>query len=228
MFKLQYRLPRQRRAAPSYLGSRLGLAPRGGRPGPLNRVNSMARLPFVDSDTPGVDADLVRAVKTRRGGALLNLDRMLLHSAPLARGWNVYMGAIRTGGVLGGALRELVIVLVARLNRAPYEFLQHAPVALEAGVPAAKLEAIEAWADSALFDARERAVLAYTAAMTLQVQVTEPVFDALRKWFDAREIVELTATVAAYNMVSRFLEALGVEPELPISSADTGTTGDES
>ncbi len=174
----------------------------------------MARLPFVDSTTPGVDGELVRAVQARRGGVLLNLDRLLLHSAPLARGWNTYMGAIRTAGVLDGGLRELVILLVARLNRAPYEFLQHAPVALEEGVAATKIAAIDAWVDSALFDARERAALAYTTAMTLQVQVAEPVFDALREWFDTREIIELTATVASYNMVSRFLEALCIEPEM--------------
>ena len=185
----------------------------------------MARLPFVDSNTPGVDGELVRAVQARRGGMLLNLDRLLLHSAPLARGWNTYMGAIRTAGVLDGGIRELVILLVARLNRAPYEFVQHAPVALEEGVSAAKIDAIDRWADSACFGARERAALAYTTAMTLQVQVAEPVFEALREWFDAREIVELTATVASYNMVSRFLEALCIEPEAQYDVSDKGLPG---
>jgi len=35
----------------------------------------------------------------------------------------------------------------------------------------------------------------------------------LRAHLDERELVELTATVAAYNMVSRFLEALQIEIE---------------
>jgi alkylhydroperoxidase family enzyme len=35
----------------------------------------------------------------------------------------------------------------------------------------------------------------------------------VRRHFSDREVVELTATVAAYNMVSRFLEALQIEPE---------------
>jgi alkylhydroperoxidase family enzyme len=56
-------------------------------------------------------------------------------------------------------------------------------------------------------------VLAYAKAMTLQVQVPEAVFTAVRTHFGDRELVELTATVAAYNMVSRFLEALQIEPE---------------
>ena len=57
---------------------------------------------------------------------------------------------------------------------------------------------------------RERAVLAYTDAMTRQIQVPEPVFAAVRALLDDRLMVELTATVAAYNMVSRFLEALQI------------------
>ena len=173
----------------------------------------MTRLPLVNADTPGVDADLVQAVKLRRGGELLLLDRLLLHSAPVARGWNAYLGAIRGACLLDGTLRELAILLVARLNRAPYEFAQHEPVARREGVSAQQIAALDAWPTSSEFTPRERAVLAYTHAMTRDVQVPAATFDALRAWFGAREIVELTATIGAYNMVSRFLEALGVDTE---------------
>ncbi len=173
----------------------------------------MPRLPLVNADTPGVDAELVQAVKLRRGGELLLLDRLLLHSAPVARGWNAYLGAIRGACLLNGALRELAILLVARLNRAPYEFAQHEPVARREGVTAQQIAELDAWQTSSEFTPRERAVLAYTHAMTRDVQVPAPTFDGLRAWFGEREIVELTATIAAYNMVSRFLEALGVDAE---------------
>lgn len=175
----------------------------------------MARIDEVDDDAPGVDLELLREMRARRGGSLLNLDRQLLHSAPLARGWNSYLGAIRTQTVLDGRLRELVILLVAVLNRAPYEFAQHAPVALAEGVSQAQIDAVAGWRDSPLFDPREKDVLAFAEAMTLQVQVAQPLFDAARRHFSNRELVELTAVVASYNMVSRFLEALGIEIESP-------------
>jgi AhpD family alkylhydroperoxidase len=173
----------------------------------------MARLDPVNDDSPGVDAELLRSIQARRGGTLLNLDRQLLHSAPLARGWNALMGAIRGQTQLDGALRELVILRVAVLNRAPYEFAQHAPVALAEGLSQAQVDAVADWQGSTLFDARARDVLAYADAMTLQVQVPQPLFDALRAHLDDRELVELTATVASYNMVSRFLEALQIQIE---------------
>jgi len=53
-------------------------------------------------------------------------------------------------------------------------------------------------------------VLAYADAMTIGVKVSDDIFAWLRKLFDDRETVEITATVAAYNCVSRFLVALDV------------------
>ncbi|KAL8717672.1 MAG: hypothetical protein Q9225_005109 [Loekoesia sp. 1 TL-2023] len=54
------------------------------------------------------------------------------------------------------------------------------------------------------------AVMAYTDAMTKDVKVPDAVFADLKQWFNDREIVEITTTVAAYNCVSRFLVALDV------------------
>ena len=59
----------------------------------------------------------------------------------------------------------------------------------------------------------EQLVIQYAAQMTLDVKVTDEVFYALRQHFDTTQIVELTSAVATYNMVARFLVALGVSPE---------------
>lgn len=168
----------------------------------------MARLPYADLARPDV-APLVERIVAERG-SVLHLYQMLLHSPAVADGWLAYLTAIRQRSTLDGALRELVIMRVADLNGASYEADQHAPIALREGVSPAKLSALPRWADSDAFDPRERAVLAYTDAMTRDVKVPENVFAALQAHFDAQRIVELTATIAAYNMVSRFLEALEI------------------
>lgn len=56
----------------------------------------------------------------------------------------------------------------------------------------------------------ERAALTYADWMTRNVQVPQKVFDALKALVDDQQIVEVTVTVGAYNMVSRFLIALDV------------------
>jgi len=170
----------------------------------------MARIPYARV-TPD-NADLVARIARERG-SVPHLYRMLLHSTPLAAGWLGYLTAVRQQSGLPGALRELVIMRVAVLNGAPYEAEQHRPIALQEGLSARQLDALGDWQISDLFDTRQRAVLAYTDAMTRSIQVPDAVFAAVKAVFDAREVVELTATIAAYNMVSRFLEALEIHSQ---------------
>jgi alkylhydroperoxidase family enzyme len=176
----------------------------------------MPRIPFVPADL-GEPREIVEAVRARRGGRLLNLDRMLLHSPELAQGWNAYLGAVRTRLVLSPRLRELAMCVVAVINGAEYEFIHHAPLLVEAGGTEAQVQALRdpdrALADEALFDETERAALGVAIEMTRKVHVDDAVFEALKARLGEREIVEFVATVAAYNMVSRFLVALGVDPE---------------
>ncbi|MEU1511172.1 carboxymuconolactone decarboxylase family protein [Streptomyces sp. NPDC005811] len=163
----------------------------------------MARLP----DTEGT-GEIAARIRDRRGGALRPLDRMLLHSPQLADGWNSLLGAIRGRLRLGADLRESVILRIAVLNRAPYEWTAHEPEARRAGLGDAALAELRR--EKPELDARMSRVIAYTDAMTRDLHVPDDLFDALRADFTDAELVELTATVAAYNMVSRFLVALDV------------------
>lgn len=177
----------------------------------------MPRIPYKPADS-AEPADLVQAIRRRRGGRLLHLDRMLLHSPPYACGWNALLGAVRTELGLAPKLRELAICAVAALTGAEYEFHHHAPVFLQAGGTPAQLEAVRAFdgapADAARFDEAERAVLQYAFEMTRRVALDDGTFaHALRALGGERAVVELTAVVATYNMVARFLVALQVLPE---------------
>ena len=63
-----------------------------------------------------------------------------------------------------------------------------------------------------LFNARERAVIAFADAVTKDVQAGDTVFDEARPFFGERQIVELTVLIASYNKQSRVLEALELRP----------------
>jgi AhpD family alkylhydroperoxidase len=174
----------------------------------------MARIPYASLDDDAVRPVAQRIVEQR--GSVLHLYQMLLHSPAVAEGWLAYLTAIRQKSSLPGALRELVIMRVAILNGAPYEADHHAPIAIREGVSPAKLEALADWREhSEAFDETERAVLAYTDAMTRDVEVDGATFEGVAARFDRQQLVDLTATVAAYNMVSRFLEALQVRSDDP-------------
>ena len=168
----------------------------------------MARLPYADLGEPALRPLVDRIVAER--GSVLHLYQMLMHSPPLAEGWLDYLTAVRQRCSLPGALRELVIMRVAVLNRAPYEADQHAPIALKEGVTQRQLDALADWAASDAFEPLQRAVLQLTDTMTREVQVPPAQLEAVRALLGERQTVELVATVAAYNMVSRFLEALQI------------------
>jgi alkylhydroperoxidase family enzyme len=165
--------------------------------------------------------DLVQAILKRRGGSLINLDKALLWSEPLARGWNVYLKAVRSELPTSWKLRELGICTVALLTGATYEYHHHAPDFLKAGGTQAELDALNtimkadarATATHPALGEVEQLVIRYAAQMTVDVKVSDDVFEALRQHFNTTELVELTSAIATYNMVARFLVALGVSPE---------------
>ena len=184
-----------------------------------NTAPKQSRIPAI-ADTQLAPLDVVAAIRHRRGGSLLNLDRMLLNSPAYAVGWNGFFGAVRNSLSLDARLRELAICAVAMLTRAEYEYCQHAPEFLMAGGSQAQLDALgdvkAAMEDCPLFSAVERATLSLAQEMTLQVQVSEACFAALKTVLpDPQQRVELVGVIAAYNMVARFLEALLVAPEPP-------------
>lgn len=173
----------------------------------------MPRLEYIRDTDPRANTPTALAVRERRGGKLLNLDRALLYSEPLAAGWNTFLGALRQRCSLDGKLRELAILRIALLNRADYEHYQHVPDALKCGASQAQIDALPEWQGSPLFNTTEQAVLSYTDAMTKQVQVSEATFAQVRACMSEQELVELTAVIGGYNMVARFLEALQITQE---------------
>jgi alkylhydroperoxidase family enzyme len=172
----------------------------------------MARIPYADENQTAEVAALAAQIREERG-KMHNLYRMLLNSPPVARGWLNLLTAVRQQCRLPGKYRELSILRVAIVNGADYEYQSHIPFALKEGASQDKIGALRHWQKSDAFDAAERAVLAYTDSMTEDVHVPDEIFDALRPHFDARELTELTATIAAYNLVSRFLEAVQIDHE---------------
>jgi uncharacterized peroxidase-related enzyme len=117
----------------------------------------------------------------------------------------------RRGSPLPPALRSLVTVRVSQLNACRFCVDLNAMTLARRTGSMAKVEALDRWRDSPLFDARERAALDYAEAMTdTNRRVDDAVFAALRAHFDDDAIVELTGLVAFQNLSSKFNAALDV------------------
>ena len=185
---------------------------------PAEKTVSRSGIPYVLDDDRAGPPELLKAIRARRsGGKLLNLDRMLLHSPNLAKGWNSMFGAIRGELTVSRKLRETAIIAIAVLNKADYEWAQHEGEFLSAGGTRPQLAALRdvlsARQDAKLFDEMERATLALTVEMTRNVAVSDATMKQVRALLPDEQVVELVGTIAGYNMASRFLVATGIELE---------------
>ncbi|KAH6665914.1 4-carboxymuconolactone decarboxylase family protein [Plectosphaerella plurivora] len=183
------------------------------------------RIPYSPNppqpQTPEEEAIVARVQARRHPRPLQPLDLALLHSPPVADGWNSFLGAVRTQTTIPADLRELAISRVAVINTAWYEWAHHAPLAVGAGVAQEAMDwlALQAGdlAEAAVaeegrrrFNEKQWAVLLISDEMTRKVRVSDETFADVKKHFSEREVVEIVTTVACYNCVSRFLVALDV------------------
>jgi 4-carboxymuconolactone decarboxylase len=174
-------------------------------------MNSNVRVtPWTDGDA--VPEELLLAMKGRRpNGELIGIDRVLLKSFPLATGWNELLRRVRAEFSLKLEYRELIMLRVAVLNDAQFEWNVHHPAYLDAGGSQQKAEAIKGpEVDAAVFSDEELTLLRLADQSTSEVKVDAEVIEKLKRFFGESQTVEAVATVAAYNMVSRFLVALSV------------------
>lgn len=176
------------------------------------------RLPLLTDAQVG-PPDLVAAIRQRRGGELIDLDRLLLHSPAFALGWNEFMGRVRTALSVPPLLKELAMCGVAALNGADFEMHHHAPLYLAAGATDAQLAALHRLgnepgvAEDPVFDATQHAVLALVVQMTRHVQVDDATFARARAALGSDQAMfEIIGVTAAYNMVSRILVAANLRP----------------
>jgi alkylhydroperoxidase family enzyme len=171
--------------------------------------NDLIRVPLVVFGTRPELKEIEERILKERGSISL-LYQVLLNSAPIAQGWEAMLTAVRNKSSVSADLRELMILRVAVLNKASFEFEAHIPHALKAGVPQAKINALRDLTLSDAFSAEEKRLLQMTDHMTRDVEVPAELMAEVTRHYSAEKVVELVATVAAYNMVSRFLVALNI------------------
>ena len=167
------------------------------------------RVPLVVGGTKPELKEIEARILQERGRISL-LYQVLLNSAPIAQGWEAMLTAVRNKSSVPADLRELMILRVAVLNKASFEFDAHTPHALKAGVPQAKIEALRNLTLPEIFTEEEQLLIQMTDHMTRDVEVPADLMAKVTRQYTAEKVVELVATVAAYNMVSRFLVALNI------------------
>jgi alkylhydroperoxidase family enzyme len=125
------------------------------------------------------------------------------------KGFRIYRSPKR---ILDPQLRELGQTRAGWLTGSQFVYSQHCKSCRGLGMPEDKIAAIHAWEVADCFDARERALLAYTDYLVDQHgRVPDAVFDALHRHFSDEEILEFTYITGLYFMHAVMTKALRLE-----------------
>ncbi|KAH9825063.1 hydrolase/acyltransferase [Melampsora americana] len=162
-------------------------------------------------------ADEIR--KRRYPRDLIALDGVLLHNPSIANGWNSLLGPVRSENSLPADIRELLILRVAALNSAAYEWVQHEPIARAAGLSTTQLcrvrDIVKPLSDPHHhLSVSQFTALAFADAVTRTLDIPDELIAEFKKTLGGSEpdraLLDATTTVATYNMVSRVLITLDV------------------
>jgi AhpD family alkylhydroperoxidase len=116
----------------------------------------------------------------------------------------VYSYVMQSG--LAPTLIELVFLRISQINNCAYCLDMHTRDLLKKGVKIEKLALVQAWAEGGdLFDARERAALAWAETVTrvAETNVPDAAYEAARAVFEERELADLTIAIGLMNTYNR-------------------------
>ncbi|HIF10151.1 MAG TPA: carboxymuconolactone decarboxylase family protein [Sneathiellales bacterium] len=172
----------------------------------------MSRLPYPDVETL---SDATRHT-LHSMPVSLNILRMVSHLDEACPAMLQLGAKILTVQKLSPVLRELVILRVAQLSDAEYEWVQHEAFANDVGVTQAQIDALQKGERTGdCFTELEALVLAFADEVVQNVRPSDQVLAALREHLSDREVMEITAAIGFYMMMARFMEVSGVDVDAP-------------
>jgi AhpD family alkylhydroperoxidase len=121
------------------------------------------------------------------------------------------------GGSLLGALslpereREMLVLLVARLQDCDYEWTHHSSIALSIGVTAVQVAALKQLDLAGPFSDRDRAILEFGRQVILHADADDAALEEARRFLGYRELVEAMLTVGYYMIMCRVLNVARTE-----------------
>jgi 4-carboxymuconolactone decarboxylase len=187
-------------------------------------------LPTPEQMTPEQLAVYEKVVEGPRGRMIGPL-RAVIHSPDLAERWSKLGEFLRYSTCLPRKLNELAIIVTGRRWNSQVEFHVHVEAARTAGLDPAVIEAIRLGKAPSFAEQEDYEIYEFTRHLHQTGTVPETIYHAVEQRWGARGVVELTAVIGYYTMVSMTLNVHeiplmeDVEPPLaPVAGAGSGLT----
>jgi 4-carboxymuconolactone decarboxylase len=168
----------------------------------------LTRIPLVDPETMTPEQHAVFAdVTAGPRGTLIGPLRAALHRPDLADAWQRFGAILRFGTSLPATLSELAILVTARRWNSQVEWHVHSAAAQKAGIPAGAIEQLRLGNSPVLENPEQADVYEFARQLQQHGNVEDAVYDRIVARWGVVGIVELTALIGYYTMVSMTLNA---------------------
>jgi 4-carboxymuconolactone decarboxylase len=160
-----------------------------------------------------VHDQIVSGKRGRFGGPfqlLIRAPGVCEHAAPLGE-------HLRWGTTLPDRLSELAIITTARFWRAQYEWYAHAPLAEQAGVPAAAIEAIRT-GGAPVFTAKDETLVYTICSEIFRTQrLSDGQFGEAVAALGEQGLVEIISIIGYYTLIGNTLNVF----QVPLPAGET-------
>ena len=141
----------------------------------------------------------------------LNALGTLAQHPELTTAFHTFNGHVLFGSTITPRQRELLVLRVATLRRAEYEWTQHVVLAADAGISAVEVERVVEGPDAAGWDPFEAALVRAVDELLADAEVSDATRTTLAEQLDTQQLMDVVFTVGAYEIVAMAFKSFGVE-----------------
>lgn len=176
-------------------------------PLPLKQWPKEMRQVLAALEPPGTPA---RLSPEGRSKALNTLGVYAYHTT-LSQAFFTFNGHILSTSTLTDRQRELIVLRVAALRKAGYEWLQHTFIARDAGLSDEEIQRIALGPDAPLWDPLDAAMLRAVDELIGDGQIADATWALLVDKLEVKQILDVIFTVGAYETLAYMIRSFDIE-----------------
>jgi alkylhydroperoxidase family enzyme len=138
------------------------------------------------------------------------LGTLAIHPS-LTRAFNTFNGHVLFATTLSQRQRELLVLRVAAVRNAAYEWAQHAVLASDVGIDPDELDRIRTGPDAPGWSPLDEALLRAVDELLRDAKIADPTWKILASDLDGQQLMDLVFTVGAYDALAMAFRSFGVQ-----------------
>lgn len=172
------------------------------------RLTSPRISPLQNAEMDAEQQEIVAPM----GERVINIFRTMIRAPKAAKGflaWGNYVLSKKND--LPAREREIVILRIGFLCKSGYEWTQHVPIGVRAGLTEDEVARIKGGADAPGWSSADQALLRASDELHHDQFITDATWAALKAHFSDKQCMDVVFTAGQYTQVSMILNSFGVQ-----------------